>query len=184
MNLTKQHLELPLLHRNGRTGVTAPHMASPRVLARVAVLLAAGLMLAACSSSPSLNQSVARKDVNRLYSSVLSTSSHQPLSQKVADIQDGKELSPLLGHLLSSEASAGVATQVHAVTFPSSSTCKKTVGATPCAKVVYTVLLGGKPVLKDFTGYAVQVDNHWLLAKASLCNLLTLYNGGSAPKGC
>jgi hypothetical protein len=50
------------------------------------------------------------------------------------------------------------------------------------AKVVYAILLAGKPVLSHRQGTAVKVDGQWKVGTASFCQLLALQGG--APKAC
>jgi hypothetical protein len=50
------------------------------------------------------------------------------------------------------------------------------------AKVVYAILLSGKPVLSKRQGTAVNEDGHWKVGTASFCQLLALQGG--APKQC
>jgi hypothetical protein len=50
------------------------------------------------------------------------------------------------------------------------------------AKVVYAILLSGKPVLSHRQGTAVKEDGAWKVGTASFCQLLALQGG--APKQC
>ena len=50
------------------------------------------------------------------------------------------------------------------------------------AKVVYAILLSGKPVLANRRGTAVKEGGEWKVGTASFCQLLTLQGG--APKAC
>jgi hypothetical protein len=51
------------------------------------------------------------------------------------------------------------------------------------AKVVYAILLSGKPVLSHRQGTAVKENGAWKVGVASFCQLLTL-QGGGVPKVC
>ena len=42
------------------------------------------------------------------------------------------------------------------------------------AKVVFTVTVGGQPLLPDAPGYAVRIDGKWKVAATTFCSLLTL----------
>jgi len=42
------------------------------------------------------------------------------------------------------------------------------------AKVVFTVSVGGKPLLPDADGYAVRIGGAWKVAATTFCSLLTL----------
>jgi glycosidase len=50
------------------------------------------------------------------------------------------------------------------------------------ANVVYTIDLGGQPVLKDQTGQALQIDNVWKVSDSTLCQLLSL--AGTKTTAC
>jgi hypothetical protein len=50
------------------------------------------------------------------------------------------------------------------------------------AKVVYAILLSGKPVLSNRRGTAVKEGGEWKVGTASFCQLLTLQ--GAAPDRC
>jgi hypothetical protein len=50
------------------------------------------------------------------------------------------------------------------------------------AKVVYAILLSGKPVLSHRQGTAVKEGGEWKVGTASFCQLLTLQ--GAAPERC
>jgi hypothetical protein len=50
------------------------------------------------------------------------------------------------------------------------------------AKVVYTILLGAKPVLPHQVGEAVRTNGVWQVGTRSFCTLISLQ--GSAPSAC
>jgi hypothetical protein len=50
------------------------------------------------------------------------------------------------------------------------------------ARLRYTISVGGQPMLKDQTGYAVRENGTWKLADYTFCQLMTLQ--GSAPAAC
>ncbi len=55
------------------------------------------------------------------------------------------------------------------------------------AKVTYSILLGGQPVLSGRTGVAVKQDGTWKVGVASFCGLLTVENNGKTsglPAAC
>jgi hypothetical protein len=52
------------------------------------------------------------------------------------------------------------------------------------AKVIYSVLVGGTPALKDQPGVAVLQSGIWKVGDQSFCALLTLENNGKAPSVC
>lgn len=48
------------------------------------------------------------------------------------------------------------------------------------AKVIFSVLVAGQPLLPDADGYAVRINGEWKVAAATFCSLLTL-QGDKAP---
>jgi flagellar basal body-associated protein FliL len=50
------------------------------------------------------------------------------------------------------------------------------------ANVVYTIDLGGQPVLKDQAGQALLIDNVWKVSDSTLCQLLNL--AGTKTTAC
>src|SRR5579875_3766087 len=50
------------------------------------------------------------------------------------------------------------------------------------ATVTYTILLAGKPALKNVKGTAVKTDGKWQVGDQSFCQLLKLQ--GTTPPGC
>jgi hypothetical protein len=64
----------------------------------------------------------------------------------------------------------------------SAAASKVTLLSADLARVTYSILLAGTPVLKDQTGYAVREDGTWKVADKTFCGLLAL--NGSAPAAC
>lgn len=55
------------------------------------------------------------------------------------------------------------------------------------ANVIFTILLGGKPLEKDLQGTAVYLAGHWKVAVTSFCSLLRLAYGKTShviPAAC
>lgn len=50
------------------------------------------------------------------------------------------------------------------------------------AKVTFSVLVGGRPLLKDEPGYAIKEHGTWKVAAKTFCGLLKL--NGAAPSAC
>ncbi len=124
-----------------------------------AVSIAAGaLLLASCTTSGSGTSAAAQ--VKRNW--VAFFSPHTSTSRKLALLQNGSKFAPVLAQLSSTAAS--VSSTVQKVQLTSSST----------AKVTYTVLLGGAPVLSNQPGLAVKQSGTWKVADSSLCALLSL----------
>jgi hypothetical protein len=97
-----------------------------------------------------------------------------PIAKRVSLLQNGQLFTSAI------QASAG---------FPGASTAsakvtKVTLTSATQAKVTYTILLAGTPVLSNQSGVAVLVGGTWKVGDASFCSLLTLENGGKAPTVC
>jgi hypothetical protein len=93
-----------------------------------------------------------------------------PASKKVQLLQDGPRFAPLI----EAQAASPLAQQTNAVV------TKVTLESPTRAKVVYTIMLAGKPALKNQVGTAVRVGGTWKVGDASFCALLSL-QGGTPP---
>lgn len=92
-------------------------------------------------------------------------------------VEDGSQF----GSIIRSQAGSSLATGATA------KVSKVTVVSPTQAKVTYTILLDGQPVLKNQSGVAVFQNGKWKVGAASFCGLLTLENGGSTknlPAAC
>ena len=92
-------------------------------------------------------------------------------------LEDGSQFAPIIKAQAGSGLASGAAAKV-----------SKVVVVSPTqAKVTYTILLAGQPVLKNQSGVAVFQDGRWKVGAASFCGLLILENGGSSknlPAAC
>jgi len=61
---------------------------------------------------------------------------------------------------------------------------KVTVNTPTSATVIYNLTSNGSPLLSNQTGKAVYVNGVWKVGDASICGLLKLVPGGSAPAAC
>ena len=97
-----------------------------------------------------------------------------PAATKESLVQDGQKFASVIksqaGSALAQTASASV--QSVTVTSPTQ------------AKVKYSILVSGTPVLQGQTGTAVYENGTWKVGLGSFCALLTLQNNGKAPAGC
>lgn len=91
---------------------------------------------------------------------------------KIGLLQNGATFAPAI----KAQADSGLAKS------SSAKVGKVTVSSADRAKVVYTVLLGGQPALKDQPGTAVREQGRWKVSAATFCALLTLE--GQAPAAC
>jgi hypothetical protein len=100
-----------------------------------------------------------------------------PVDKRVGLLQNGQEFAAVVKSQASSGLAAAASAKVTSVKLVSSKQ----------AKVVYTILVDGKPAASNQTGVAVYQDGTWKVGAASFCGLLTLENGGktsSLPAAC
>jgi hypothetical protein len=148
------------------------------------LLAAAAVSLTACGSSSSPASTTSPKPSKSAASSASATqkliaadwtaffSGKTPVSRRVTLVQDGTMFAPLItaqSHLsLARQASAKVT--------------KVTVTSPTMAKVTYSILESGAPVLTNKTGVAVYQDHTWKVGVASFCGLLAAENNGNTAK--
>jgi hypothetical protein len=100
-----------------------------------------------------------------------------PIAKRISLLQDGQEFAAII----TSQASSGLASAV------SAKVTKVTLVSPTQAKVTYSILESGQPVLSNQTGVAVYQDGTWKVGIASFCGLLAMENGGktsSLPAAC
>lgn len=100
-----------------------------------------------------------------------------PVAKRISLLQDGQEFASIIRSQASSALAAGVSVKVTKVTLVSPAR----------AKVTYTILESGKPVLANQSGVAVYQDGTWKVGIASFCALLAMENGGKTsglPAAC
>jgi len=175
----------------------ATQATSRRMVLLLAILL--GITLASCSSTPpkpkapSISKppspAVSRNEISSSYATLFDLSNPH-ISPKVAVVQDGSSLRSTFANAvklpLAKAASGATITKVN---FLGKEGCSEGGIPYPCAKVTYDIMgTNGKPVLTGSTGYAVFEHGKWLVAKTTICGLLSLAtsNGGkvSTPPGC
>jgi hypothetical protein len=139
----------------------------------------AGTVLAGCGSSNS-GGSHANKSQSSAQSAAAQVSktwteffsSKTSASTKASLLQNGAKFAPVIEAESKNPLAAQSSAKVSAVKLTSPST----------ARVTYTILLAGKPVVPHTTGTAVKSGSNWLVSDASFCQLLRLE--GAAPPGC
>jgi hypothetical protein len=107
------------------------------------------------------------------------------VAPKLLVVQDGSALKAAFTAAIHSAlaAEAGGA-KVLAVTIEQGSSCTNLALPSPCATVTYDILSPTHAVvLANSKGGAVYIDSHWLVAKATICSLLTL-EAAKIPSGC
>jgi hypothetical protein len=97
-----------------------------------------------------------------------------PVAQRVSLLQNG----PTFQSIIQSQASSPLASSA------TSSVSSVTVESPAQAKVVYSILVGGTPELKNQSGVAVYQSGTWKVGDQSFCTLLTMENNGKAPSVC
>ncbi len=164
----------------------------------IAVTMTAGLLLAACGSSPSGSSSTtsttvstaipsqqqSAAEVDAAYSTLFDLAD-PAIAPKLAVVQNGQQLKGLFQSALkTSLAKQAVGAKVLSVKLYRGSKCGAEQLTSPCASVSYQVTgKSGKPLLSQpFTGWALYSGGHWLVAKATICGLLGLVIPGA--KGC
>ncbi len=154
------------------------------------------LLLAACGSSntsssttttptTALNQTTATQQVTSAYATLFNLA-NPTVDSKVAVIQNGNSLKTGLSKELNSQlAKMATGATVSAVTFPTASQCQAAGLPHPCAKVTYSILgTNGSALIANNTGYAVYENGKWVVAKVTICSLLTLGNNNVPLQGC
>jgi hypothetical protein len=132
---------------------------------------------------PSIGASTAQ--IKHAYSTLFDLSD-PAVTPKLGVVQDGTMLKAAFTAAIHSALAkeAGGAT-VLSVKVEQGSACTNDVLPSPCATVVYDILSPAKKVvLSGSTGSAVYEKSQWLVAKVTICSLLTLDNGGKTPTGC
>jgi hypothetical protein len=137
---------------------------------QLALVVVAGLALAACgSSSPTSGEAAAKAQIKSAYEKLFSGQSS--VSERTAVLQNGSRFKPVIQALAGNPLAKNVSVTVSSVTLQ---------GADK-AKVVYTVKLGSAGLPKQ-NGTAVRQNGTWKVGYASLCRLVALQ--GSTPSAC
>jgi hypothetical protein len=143
------------------------------------VLVAAALSAASCSSSngspPQPNLATAKSDIQTLYTTYFNLSD-KSVPAKLALMQDGASLKAgEVAAIKYSKLTSATGAIVQSVKILSDSACAKAHITEPCALVNYNIIgtNGGVPLPKQL-GYAVYLDGHWLVSKATTCGLFAL----------
>jgi len=175
-------------------------MIARRVVQQILLVCALAAGIAACSSSGNSSSSGASSSPSSAPSSSAPAASASPSSgsgdaavikanweaffnpktpvaKRVSLLQDGQTFSTVI----KSQAGSGLASSA------SAKVTKVTVVSPSQAKVTYSILLGGQPVLSGRTGVAVKQAGTWKVGVASFCGLLTVENNGKTsglPAAC
>ena len=168
-------------------------------LRTAAVGLMAALALAACAkTSPATTTttttvvtgtlppiSVSKTEIDSAYMTLFDLA-NPAIAPKLLVVQDGSALRAAFTNAIHSAlAKEAAGAKVEAIKIEQGADCTKEFLPSPCAAVVYDILgPNGKPVLTGSAGGAVFLSSKWLVAKSTICTLLTLDNAGIPPTGC
>jgi len=97
-----------------------------------------------------------------------------PVTKRVSLLQNGQVFESIIQAQAGSPLAASATSSVSSVTVESPAQ----------AKVLYSILVGGTPELKNQPGVAVFQNGIWKVGDQSFCALLTLENSGKAPSAC
>lgn len=111
--------------------------------------------------------------------------SNPSLSPKVAVVQDGSALHRALANALKSPiAKTAGGARIHTVMPLTISACTREALPSPCQSVKFDIISKAGKVLLPDNGFAVYIHFRWLVAKVTICSLLSLAAGGQSPAGC
>ena len=166
-------------------------LAARRIILAPALCLALALAVAACGSSSSSTSSSSAPASSAPASSAQASSSgtsaaaaqitanwekffnaSTPTSERVTLLQNGNVFAPAISGLISLVSGLGA------------TVTNVTVNSATSATVTYNLTASGSSLLKDKTGTAVYENGVWKVGDATLCGLLKLVPGGSAPAAC
>ena len=158
-------------------------------LGGIVLACALGAGVAACGSTPAPSKAHAPKTYPEglplVFGPGLQIRAHwgeffttdTPASKRIKLLQDGQQFASVIDSQARLPLAAHVSAMVYKVVLLSATQ----------ARVTYSILESGKPVLKNQTGTAVYSGGTWKVSVASFCRLLALENGGktsSLPAAC
>lgn len=158
--------------------------------ARVFLIFAVGALMAvtACSSSSSSSSSGAKPTASASPTAASTSAAvaqikanweaffnpKTPVAKRVSLLQNGQDFESIIKAQAGSPLASAATSSVSSVTVESPAQ----------ANVVYSILVGGSPALKNQPGVAVYQSGIWKVGDQSFCALLTLENSGKAPVAC
>jgi hypothetical protein len=141
------------------------------ILAIIAVVIV--LLVRNNNSSNSLSvaeKSTYTKEIETNWASFFKAST--PFKSREAILQNGTAFAQPIQTEFNAFSTEDSAASISSIVFTSKT----------AANVVYTVDLGGQPVLKDQAGQALLIDNVWKVSDSTLCQLLNL--AGTKTSAC
>jgi hypothetical protein len=165
-----------------------------RTVSAVALILAAGLALTACSSSssppkshpttsapatsapPSSGEPTTGAGATAAIEANWATffNAKTPNSRRVQLLENGQDFAAILKAQSTSTLARAATSKATAVSLTGTSQ----------AAVTYTILIAGKPVLKGVHGVAVYQDGVWKVGATSFCGLLKEEGTKGLPAAC
>jgi hypothetical protein len=125
---------------------------------------------APATSAPATSTSSATAEITTNWEKFFNSST--PNSQRTALLQNGTEFASAISSL------------IHLVSGLGATVTNVTVNSATSATVTYNLTASGSSLLKGQTGTAVYEDGVWKVGDATLCDLIKLVPGGSAPAAC
>jgi hypothetical protein len=126
----------------------------------------------AAPSSPSGGSSAAVNEIKANWEAFFNPKT--PVAKRVSLLQNGQTFEAIIKAQAGSPLASSATSSVSSVIIESPAQ----------AKVVYSILVGGSPALKNQPGVAVFQGGAWKVGDQSFCALLTLENNGKAPSAC
>lgn len=148
-------------------------------------------VVAGCGSSgpAPIDVAQARTQIQHAYETLFNLAD-KSVEPKLAVVQDGASLRQAMQEALASSlANSASGASVHQITVLGSTACSQAAEISPCARVTYDILsTTGAPLESGSKGYAVLVDQKWLVAKHTVCGLFELLytteGKSGSPPGC
>jgi hypothetical protein len=134
---------------------------------RLALVLLAALALAGCGGGHKTNDEAQIKSAYEQF-----FSSKTALPTRIGLLQNGSRFTSIITALAKNPLASNTSATVSSVTLEDANH----------AKVVFTVNVGGSPLLENKPGTAVRTAGKWKVGYASLCKLIALE--GSPPAAC
>jgi hypothetical protein len=163
-----------------------------RPLASLAVV---GLLLAACggddgeettaeetTTTEATTTTVAEEDVAEAVTGVY-LAFFEDFKGDPALLEDGDAFAKEIPEMQQrSKDAGGITVEVKKVTALDAAGCDAAGVPSPCAEVFFDLVVAGTPAVPDQTGYAIQEDGEWKVAKTTFCALASL--GSGLPEAC
>jgi hypothetical protein len=136
---------------------------------------------AGAGASTASNQAAATKAVTAAFTTLFNAKDKNK-GAKEALLQDSSSYKAAFNKLFNSKVAKANPTsaQVTKVTFPTAAACESAVSVSKCAAVTYNLdsAKTGASLLPNVSGYATEVNGHWLVSDTTFCALAKL--GGAA----